>query len=271
MNRSRKFVVGLLFSVIPLACSPPEGAFIDHPDTVDDQDISNQDTGHSGDPDASSEDPSESLEPPDVDGPDTGEGPADTGLPDAGEEPPISCDGRQPGGMIRTPDCLVGSPAVDCFDYTALYGAEFPGLARGRQIYTKRDEYIALEFTVPQLSTSATGGWGYVVPQITPTYTGRNMQSISRCPGDFDEEQIRAEMGENCYIKQSANPPVITVQWAIEGGSSTTGCILTPGETYYYNIVYTSSPAGTAPEDIQWQCGNYLEADVCSNNTESIF
>lgn len=186
---------------------------------------------------------------------------------DVEDEP--DCDGRQPAAMIRTPTCHVNSPGTDCLHYDSLYGADFPGTAQARQIFTNRDEYISLEFTVGDLPSSSQGGWAYVVPQLTPTQTGRNIQSISKCPGDFDQDRIQQEMGDNCYMRQSGFDH--SVRWAMVEGDSTSRCLLTPGETYYYNILYTSSPAGTAPEDLQWQCGAEPEWDVCSNNTEAIF
>ena len=187
----------------------------------------------------------------------------------ADAEGELDCEGRQPASMVRTPTCHVNSPGTDCLHYDSLYGADFPGTAQARQIFTNRDEYISLEFTVGDLPSSSQGGWAYVVPQLTPTQTGRNLQSISKCPGDFDRDKIQQEMGENCYMRQSGFDH--SVRWAMAESDSTSRCLLTPGGTYYYNILYTSSPAGTAPEDLQWQCGAEPEWDVCSNNTEAIF
>lgn len=187
--------------------------------------------------------------------------------PDAGI--PEACTGRQPGGMTLKADCAVNASGVDCRSYEAVYRAPFPGLAQGRQIYTGRNQYIAMEFTVPSLASGSNGGWGWVVPQISPTTTGRNMQTISRCPGDFDRTKIEQEMGPNCYLKQTGLTP--TVQWALVGSGSTGQCLLQPGETYYFNILYTDSPAGTPPGDLNWQCGTDPAWSQCSNNTEAIF
>lgn len=184
---------------------------------------------------------------------------------------PANCQGRQPSGMTRLAACAQGSTSVDCFQYEAVYRAEFPGLAQGRQILANRDQYIAMEFTVPMdIPANSQGSWSFVVPQLPPTQTGPNMQTISRCPGDFDREKIVEEMDAACYIKQGVNN-ALSVRWAIDGSSSTNRCKLTPGETYFFNILYTNSDFGTPPSQLNWRCGGSDSFNVCSHNTEAIF
>lgn len=194
----------------------------------------------------------------------------ESGPPDP--EIPAFCQGRQPPGMTATVNCVPGS-SLDCRNYSDPYRAAFPGLRQAQQIFANRDQYIAMRFTVPQnISTSATGSWQWVVPQGVPSFTGRNLQTISRCPGDFDQDLIFSEMGSGCYLKQGPLPP-ITVQWAIQGGAnSSSACQLVPGETYYFNILYTNSPAGTPVNELNWHCGNYdPQPNQCSHNTSPNF
>lgn len=191
--------------------------------------------------------------------------------PDAGI--PEGCQGRQPAGMTRTASCVVTSSGIgsaNCHQYSEVYRALFPGLAAAQQVATNRDQYLAMEFTVPQTPVYTQGAWGWVVPQYPPTFTGRNMQSISRCPGDFDQQKILEEMGPHCYMKQGSLPPN-SVRWALAGSGATSRCLLEPGETYYFNVLYTDSPAGTPPSQLNWQCGSNSSTNVCGNNTESIF
>jgi len=201
-------------------------------------------------------------------------GPIEVTVTEAGPtdpEIPEFCQGRQPPDMTATVNCVPGSNA-DCRNYAEVYRAEFPGLRQARQIFANRDEYIAMRFTVPtDISTSVSGDWQWVTPQLVPTSTGRNMQTISRCPGDFNQQVILDEMGPNCYLKQGALPPS-SVQWAIVGGNVGSRCALEPGETYYFNVLYTNSAAGTPSSELNWQCGNDDPGpNQCSNNTTPNF
>lgn len=192
----------------------------------------------------------------------------DAADPDPGV--PAFCQGRQPENMNATVNCVPGSN-LDCRNYESVYRAPFPGLRQARQIFSNRNEYIAMQFTVPSdISSSAEGAWAWVTPQQVPSFTGLNLQTISRCPGDFNEQLIEDEMGANCYLKQSGLSP--TVRWAIQGGGSSSRCLLQPGETYYLNVLYTNSPAGTLPDDLNWQCGTESPGpNTCSNNTAPNF
>jgi hypothetical protein len=76
------------------------------------------------------------------------------------------------------------------------------------------------------------------------------MMSISRCPGDFNEAAIEAEMGEGCI----GNDVVI---WGGPDQQDTFFiCGLEENTQYYLNFIFTNSPIGTSPSNIQPNCTN---------------
>ena len=183
-----------------------------------------------------------------------------------------SCEERVPQHMSRSSICTIfrhneyGN--VDCYRYDAVYRTSFPGHSQARQLAQQRDEYYAFEFSTQGVSPNLYGAWQYIVAQIAPTFNGPYIMTISKCPGDFDREAIEQDMGPDCYIRQSGFR--LSVQYSLDP-QRPNRCILEEGQTYYLNLVYTNSPAGTNPQEINWQCGSDPSWNVCSHNTAPTF
>lgn len=182
---------------------------------------------------------------------------------------PEECRSRPRPAMAQAVQCKVGSANADCRLYENVYETAFPGTGRAQQIFTNRDEYIAMEFTMPSYPATANGSWSFVSPQVPPSTTGPVLRTISRCPGEFDRDTIAAEMGSSsCFHSQISETGFGGLSWVM-AGSGGSGCPLTPGQTYYFNVLYTNSPAATAPADLNWQCGIDPSISICSSNTSA--
>lgn len=183
---------------------------------------------------------------------------------------PLECQGRQPANATPTALCertarpLGFVESTNCFDYSSVFGAEFPGITgQGVAIGQSRDTYFAMEFNTGS-TTAIRGNWTFESPQISPTTTGSKLMTISQCPGDFDQTAIENEMGPNCYL-HTGSSFLNSVGWKLPGGTGAR-CELDPGKTYYLNMIYTTDPAGTPPSELQWGCQDSSTTSGCGNN-----
>ena len=180
---------------------------------------------------------------------------------------PEGCENRIPAQFTRTQACIFSGAALgnDCFLYPAIFGSStnpFPGPSGSqRNFVLRRGEYAAMQFTVPT-NLNRQGTFNVVEAQFGVGTAGRKIWSISKCPGDFDRAAITADYGGNCYRWVDGGSGAIA--WAPAGSASAGYCELEPGETYYLNLVYTESEAGTAPADLVWRCPN--NDSICGNN-----
>lgn len=189
---------------------------------------------------------------------------------------PMECQGRQPGNAQATKICESNgfnnpNTAINCFDYASLFGAIFPGsTGSGRDFFTNENEFVALKFNTETLTLSS-GRWSRVPPQIAPTATGPKIMTISKCPGDFDQDLIAQEMQDpDCYVKTQSVLKE-SVRWHRAGTTDPGGSCELPagaqdGGDFFLNIFYTNDSAGTAPSDLQWGCGTFESATSCADN-----
>lgn len=183
-----------------------------------------------------------------------------------------SCVGLPPAHMNRALECNHNEPGRDCRVYSDVFGDPFPGNTVTRTFFNHRDEYAAMQFTTSStLSSGATGKWSVSEPSGTGLPNGGNkIWTISDCPGDFDKSRIEShpDLGAACYER-----PIFATSSLLWGGesylNSTSRCGLKPGETYYLNILYTDSPAGTEPDLLEWGCGEGNEK--CANKMAPVY
>lgn len=179
---------------------------------------------------------------------------------------PAGCEGRNPEQFARATSCIHSGSAfgADCTSYREVFGSDdnpFPGPdGSARNFILNRGQYAAMQFVVPQ-NFDREGAWNVVESQFVVPTAGDRIWSISKCPGDFDQQAIEAESTGRCYVK-SGNTSSIAYQPS--GGGDRFRCELEPGETYYLNVVFTDSASGTAPNDLNWFCPSGV--DTCGNN-----
>ncbi|NDY94975.1 hypothetical protein [Wenzhouxiangella limi] len=175
---------------------------------------------------------------------------------------PTSCPSNRqpPPGWARVTTCLYNSSA-DCTDFGAIFGGDGTvttvNTGNIRNVVLNEDsdqEYIAMRLTTQGLSPTTSRQVQIEGPQnpIGNYGGGGKMVTISTCPGDFNKNEIINDSG--CYFEGSSfiNDGLISIGSLTVGGtSSTASCKLESDQTYYLNILYTSSPAGTSPENIQ--------------------
>lgn len=164
---------------------------------------------------------------------------------------PSDCGGRMPPPhLVRATECLIGSSA-DCLDYEAVFGP-FPGTPNSRRIRLQQNQYAAMAFTPDQSLPSTWQG------HLTAEYdqlggvSGSFLWSISACLGDFDQAAIEADSGPNCYGQWRFGLDAIHF-----GGPDSSGfrnCRLEPGQLYFLNLLPTSQPPGTPPQQLNWFC-----------------
>lgn len=113
--------------------------------------------------------------------------------------------------------------------------------------------YIALEFN----SGTAPDGEKTInvnVPQSSNLENAQKLISISTCPGDFNKQAIDSEMGPGCLLQSFTT----ALDWGgAEYISDPFSCGLQPNTRYYFNVIFTNSPPGTAPSDIEPNCTNF--------------
>ena len=161
-----------------------------------------------------------------------------------------NCEGRQPAGMVPAESCFYGT-SKSCLEYPEIFG-QFPGIPGGREILTKRNEYIAMEFNTGEFKRLR-GSWNFsALPVSVPGGHGPRITSISKCPGDFERQKIANEMNSSdCYVKSEGVRQ--SVSWK-QRGVSGARCPLEPNTTYYFNILYTDAQSGTPPSQLHWKC-----------------
>ena len=134
------------------------------------------------------------------------------------------------------------SGASDCSTYASVFGSSLQNAAgMTRNVGMGGNQYVAMEINTDNLSATRTGRISVEFAQPAMP-SGNYMITISSCPGDFNQTEVMADTG--CYFHNPSN-----VNW---GGSQTSeNCKLTPGQTYYLNFIFTSSPVGTSPANLQ--------------------
>lgn len=174
--------------------------------------------------------------------------------------PPEGCEDRPPPPqMTRASSCAWGDGTnadntVNCTSWESFFRVPFPQASSSRNFYQRPNEYLALEFN----TGSYTGpNGGYIDNEAAQfgwpsTFQGGDkLMTISRCPGDFNRTQIISDSEPACYVRGDA---LSSVQWSTATVINSQFCALQPNTTYYLNIVFTNSPAGTAPNLLNWTC-----------------
>ena len=189
-----------------------------------------------------------------------------------GTDIPQECQGRQPlnssgsGLMEIKAQCSLDSDLVDCKDYSSVFGP-FPGInTASRNLFANLDEYWAMKIETGATIDATNGFWDFTEPQQEINASGPRILTLSQCAGDFDREAIEEEMTGTCYVKTSGF--TTTIRWQ-RPGETGTACVIEPDSTYYFNVLYTSDPAGTRPSELQWSCGG--DSNACANSISSRF
>jgi len=134
--------------------------------------------------------------------------------------------GRQASGSAGTP--LPGETA-------------WPGVSGATLWVTvNQDQYIAIPFSTPPVGAGTRTGKYYA------TVNGGQVMSsmsISLCPGDFritptppSAQGVPPVLGPYCS-KQGFNASSLTLYWDTVASGTSPICHLTPGQTYYVNII----------------------------------
>lgn len=174
---------------------------------------------------------------------------------------PEGCEGRIPEHLTRATRCIHSGTGfgADCTNYYEIFASEgvFPGPdGSARNFELQRGQYAALQFIVPD-NLSRRGSWSLTEAQFSGSTASGKITTLSKCPGDFSKQAIDAESQGRCYVRSEGSSMVL---WEPESGSDAFRCNLEAGETYYLNIVFTDSPSGTPPNEINWRCPGNLNA-----------
>lgn len=163
---------------------------------------------------------------------------------------PTSCEGRAPiSGWTRLTtgplSCLLGDSSADCRTWSPKLWPNSFLQSRGltKKIMTNvsdRKQYVAIEFNTNEMSSFADGRVNFESAggsvRKEPVFV-----TISKCPGDFNAEQPNG-----CYFT-----PRSVLLWRAPDSSSSANCVLEPDTRYYFNMLSSASPSGTAPSDIE--------------------
>ncbi|WP_147306713.1 MULTISPECIES: hypothetical protein [unclassified Wenzhouxiangella] len=169
------------------------------------------------------------------------------------EPVPEGCSGRTPAGMNRAVSHCDwdNQGSADCQSWKGFFGREF-GSTKSTQtnFYQRPNEYLALKFNSGDYPLDVYGRFSTETPQYG-VETGELLWTISKCPGDFDAKAIASEMENTCYRTGDASE---VMWWQGENVNYSSMCTLKQNSTYYLNILYTDSEAGTAPDKLNWAC-----------------
>jgi len=179
------------------------------------------------------------------------------------EPDPGSCSSARqlPTVWQRQSSCVAGNSAADCRKLSSVFGGDGSlmsmdtGNIRTIIMNTSSNyEYVAMEFNTSKMSSTDRRRFSLEYPQnpYASYNSGTKMITVSTCPGDFNKQAILDDGG--CYFEGSPwinNGLVVGGTVGIGGPDSTATCKLELGKSYYLNILYTSSPAGTEPEAIE--------------------
>jgi len=149
---------------------------------------------------------------------------------------------------------------LDPGQWATVFGNPFPGGGQVRFELTK-GQYAAMAFTTPSnLNSNDQGRVGSAEAAGGSSGTGVRMMSISRCPGVFDPEYIedpgclKTNMGSGTEFNWYGP----NHEWADFPGF----CELQADTTYYMNVIFSDSSAGTIPPE-QDECRSAGET-ACS-------
>lgn len=139
-------------------------------------------------------------------------------------------------------------------------------------------QYLAIEIrTFDKLSNA----YGRITQESAGAPIPRMPQqivTISSCPGDFNQEAVMADTG--CYGRPTVISPF---RWqgpdANPTGAYSSSCVLQPNRTYYWNLIPSNSPLGTAPDELEidpvclegLRCGAVYSPDLGYPNTTDIW
>ena len=156
----------------------------------------------------------------------------------------------------------------DCRFYGETWPQEWPGTTNSRNLTmgpgNGGKEYVAWEFNSGDISPTRRGQIAMENPQFDNAVSAPKIWTFSKCPGDFNKEIIEEEMGPGCYQPDQFGS-LTTVFWGGTAEASDSRCGLEANQTYYLNVIYTDSDAGTSPGDLEphpscdgGRCGNNL-------------
>ena len=178
------------------------------------------------------------------------------------------CEDRAPPSHLTRatqcwwPDGATQPGQVDCTSWTSFFGVPFPTGSGSREVFQRPGQYLALEFETGNYVGSRSGRLNTAEAQngFPGTHQGGDLiWTISRCPGDFNQQAIQADSGSSaCYVKGQATARPLWRSLDFSGPAPQVYCPLEPNTTYYLNLVFTDSPAGTAPDDLNWACTGVL-------------
>ncbi len=143
-------------------------------------------------------------------------------------------------------DALYGSGVVNPSTWSAVFGDSFPEGGTFHLQLTK-GEYAAMRFTTPANLNSLSAG--SINSEISSTSSqsgaGPRMISITTCPGVFDPQEIS---DSDCLAANVGSGE--SFKWTGPGHQfAFFQCELQPNTTYYLNMLFSDSDAGTLPPE----------------------
>lgn len=185
--------------------------------------------------------------------------------PTSEPEPSPEPEGCEPlsnysGWSQVTSDLVYGLPREDATKFSEVFGKAFPGATGNSEtLHLDTGNYAAVKFTTPSdLSSNHSGRFKLEDAGSFPgTKTARSHWSISKCPGEFNPNNLTNE----CHVPYT-KPGWIQMQWRGPNNTSAKGCELQPNTTYYLNLLYSDSQSEFPP--MPKECGSY----GCGNLTE---
>lgn len=155
-------------------------------------------------------------------------------------------------------DVRYGTPVVNPATWVSVFGREFPKGGTFHFELTK-GEYAAMKITTPAYLSSSSSGQINAEIKGTSSYSGAGprMVSITPCPGVFDPQEI----SDPKCLKAAGSTD--SFYWVGPGHPySSFQCELQPNTTYYVNMLFSGSSAGTMPP-VQSDC-RYSSDAACS-------
>lgn len=149
----------------------------------------------------------------------------------------------------------------DCREFNKVWPANWDNMDNSQRVLgtparNNGRHYMALGFNSGDIPTALPpsglhnyGSFSLAPPQTSGLDNRPKLISISRCPGDFDKAAIDIDMGSGCIVREVGfkGPKWGGPHYRTQNGV----CALQPNTDYYLNIIYTLSPVGTPPAQIE--------------------
>lgn len=182
--------------------------------------------------------------------------------PDDTEPGPNDCSNRPSlqdlTDLTRATNVLLESQndSEDATSFESVFNLPFPAFGTAqRKFRLFTDTYASMQFTVPN-DVAEAGKFDF--NELVGSSLGRKLVAMSPCEGDFNPDGLP----EHCVIDSAGS--FGPFRWTTDPTLTGARCLIEPGETYFFNIIYSTDDVGTWPVD--WSCSS---SNRCGNTITS--